>query len=187
MHRRTVTAATSFVLPIGFALLVGITGTVIDLAAIAWIARPWAMHAEASVIGLLVLLGIGAPIGYFVFGWSYGMGRAIFRVYLTYREAVAEFVIARLTDSRPKEADDWSRDMPRAMRRVLKIVLMLIGAGDRLQDAVGEGKPKIEIVAAIVDDLLYARLVEPPRNAIIAVAIANVIGLFVLSYVVRLS
>ncbi|HWW63090.1 MAG TPA: hypothetical protein VN181_17070, partial [Thermoanaerobaculia bacterium] len=167
------TAATSLALPMAFALLIGVSGTLVDLAAIAWIAKP---HPSPSAIALMLVLGVAAPIAYFILGWSYGMARAIFRVYLTYREAVAEFVIAR------SDPDDWSRDKPPAMRRVMKLVLMLIGAGDRLQDAIGEGKPRVEIVAAIVDDLLYARLAEPPRNIIVLVAIVNVLGLIVLAY-----
>lgn len=174
---RSLTAATSLALPMAFALLIGVTGTLLDLGAIAWIAKPWAKHASISVIALMLLLAIAAPIAYFLLGWSYGMGRAIFRVYLTYREAVAEFVISR------SDPDDWSRDKPPAMRRVLKIVLMIAGAGDRLQDAIGEGKPRVEIVAAILDDVLYARLAEPPRNLLILVAIANILGLCVLGYV----
>ncbi|HVR39536.1 MAG TPA: hypothetical protein VMU84_10615 [Thermoanaerobaculia bacterium] len=174
---RHLTAATSLAFPLGFALLIGVPASLLDLGAIALLAKPWAMRPSASAIALLVLAGVVAPIGYFVFGWSYGMGRAVFRVYLVYREAVAQFVINR------SDPDDWSRDKPRAMRRVLKIVLMLIGAGDRLQDTVSEGKPRVEIVAAIVDDLLYARLVEPPRNVLIVIAIANVIALGALAYV----
>ncbi len=176
---RTLTAATSVLFPLGFAMLIGGSGTLADLALIAWIAKPWAMRsASPGVIALLALLGLAAPVAYFILGWSYGMGRAIFRVYLTYREAVAEIVI------QGSETDDWTRDASPALRRVMKIALMLAGAGDRLQDAVGEGKPRVEVVAAILDDLLYARLAEPPRNILIAVAIANVLGLAGLWYAV---
>ena len=177
---RTLTAATSLLFPLAFALLIGGIGTFVDLALVAWIAKPWAMQSAPSwqVIGLLVLLGIGAPISYFLLGWSYGMGRAIFRVYLTYREAVAELVIEGT------DPDHWMRDKPVALRRVLKIALMLAGAGDRFQDAVGEGKPRVEIVAALLDDLLYARLAEPPRNLLIALAAVNALGLAGLAYAV---
>jgi hypothetical protein len=179
--RRTLTAATSVLFPLAFAMLIGGFGTFVDLVLTAWIAKPWAMESAPSwqVIGLLILLGLGAPIGYFVLGWSYGMGRAIFRVYLSYREAVAELVIEGT------DPDDWARDKPVALRRVMKIVLMLAGAGDRLQDAVGEGKPRVEIVAAILDDLLYARLAEPPRNLLIVLAVVNVLCLAGLWYAVR--
>ena len=37
---RAVTAATSLALPIAFALLIGASGTILDLAAIAWLAKP---------------------------------------------------------------------------------------------------------------------------------------------------
>ena len=40
MLGRTLTAATSLALPMAFALLIGASGTILDLAAIAWLAKP---------------------------------------------------------------------------------------------------------------------------------------------------
>jgi hypothetical protein len=58
---------------------------------------------------------------------------------------------------------------------------MLLGAGDRLQDVIGQAhlgnRPEVDVVAAMIDDALLARSVEPLRWALIITAVLNVAGL----------
>ncbi|HKO58506.1 MAG TPA: hypothetical protein VJ276_21755 [Thermoanaerobaculia bacterium] len=175
--RRAARAATSVVFPIGICLAIGVPAAIINLVAVPWIARPWSALTGPQ-IALAVFLGVVFPIAWFVLGFQYGMARAVFHVYAVYRERVAELVIERLVRTRGVSE---MRDVPLLVRRAVKIALMLLGAGDRVQDVVTQARlgerPEVDLVAAMIDDALLARSVEPLRWALIITGVVNAAGL----------
>jgi hypothetical protein len=183
--RRAARAATSVVFPIGICLAIGVPATLINLGAVLWMARPWSALTWPQ-IALAVFLAVAFPIAWFVLGFQYGMARAVFHVYTVYRERVAELVIERLVRTR---GVNEMRDVPLLIRRAVKIALMFLGAGDRVQDVIAQAqlgkRPEVDLVAAMIDDALLARSVEPLKWALIITGVLNVAGLIYFFSLVR--
>src|ERR1051325_3265739 len=171
---RAARAATSVVFPLGISLIVGVPATVINIVAVLWIGRGWTW----PLIALAMFLAVAFPIAWFVLGFHYGIARAFFHVYAVYRERVAELVIERLVQAR---GVNQMRDVPLPIRRAVKIALMLLGAGDRLQDAIAQTRlgerPEVDLGAAMLDDAFLAPSVEPLRWTLIITGALNLAGL----------
>ena len=193
--RRTLKAATSVIYPTVMALAVGITGTIVDLGLTAAIGRPWKIEAYTpAMTALYILLVLVFPILYFVLGGRYGLARAAFVLYESCRPLIADLVIEQIREAKRKkreaaaEPEKKERDVagviqgaPRALKWILRVIVRVIGTGDRLTEAVEKmdelQEPQKEVVSAIIDDIIFARVVEPARNAIVFTAVANAIAL----------
>lgn len=168
---------------------VGVTGTVLDLAFTAWVTHPWRLSPITLPVGLLLLAVLVIfPVLYFVLGGRYGVMRAALHIYEAARPAVVDLVLAQIVEKRepqPPQTDDT----PKAVKWLVKVILNIGGVGDRLADALVEidkhAQPANVIVGAMLDDLLIEKLVEPARNAIIYVAIANAVAIAGLARMVR--
>lgn len=196
--RRTVTALSSIVVPTVVTLAIGVSGTLVNVVAALMMAPPWvAASRTAAQMGLFAFCAVVFPLLYFFLAGRLGIGYGAFRLYSAYRDLIAEVVIDRVMmlrrepQSEPTagrgfvaQGSDAMRGLPRVARWIIKLVLMLIGAGDRLQDAIEQladehpdERPDVMVVAAIVDDLLVARLCEPPQRYLLIAAMVNVAAL----------
>jgi hypothetical protein len=201
--RRHLTAATSLVIPTFLTLAIGISGTAFSLIAETLLARPWAWLRDTIdysplTIALLVLCTFVFPLLYFVTGGKYGIARSAFRFYSAYRELVAEIVIDRFVEARraatgdpralSRSGTEAFRAAPAAVRWLARIVLFAV-AGERLNEAFASlmstseaERADVVLVAAVIDDILTARLLEPARNLILFTAVANALALALLGW-----
>jgi hypothetical protein len=188
---RTIRVGASVFYPVMMSALIGGTGTLVNagLTAIAvWPVRH--AHPPVYLLSLLLVFAVGLPILYFILGTRYGLTRAAFAVYEVARPAVIDLVIEQvraqnaakrgepvLATPAPSDDERPERKIPRAIRWLIKAILTIAGAGDRLTDAVAEidqqEHPRTVIVGAILDDLVADHLVAPARNIIILTAIVN--------------
>jgi hypothetical protein len=188
---RTIRVGASAFYPAVMSALIGGSGTLVNasLTALAvWPVRH--AHPPVYLLSLLLVFVIALPILYFVLGTRYGLARAAFSVYEVARPAVIDLVIEQVRAQNaakrgepvggtpaPSEDERQERKIPRAIRWLIKAILTIAGAGDRLTDAVAEidqqERPKTVIVGAILDDLVADNLVTPARNIIILAAIIN--------------
>lgn len=185
---RTLRAGAAFFYPTVMSFAVGLIGTILDLGLTALIARPWRVETFTLAVGmLLVFVVLVFPVLYFVFGARYGLARAAFRIYETTRPVVIDLVLEHATLKTDLTQELQKRRVPRAVRWLVKIIMTVAGAGDRLTDAIAEidehDRPAQVVMGAFLDDLFIERLVEPARNAIIIVAVANAIVIAALTAV----
>lgn len=187
-------------LPLKMLLLVGGGGSLLSVGAVFLVAGTGEAKLTAAAYALMLAAIIVFPLAYVALGVNYGLAQAAYQLYRACREPVAELVASRLDAARAQPAGsgaargaldaasaayDWGNSalqkLPGALRRVGRVVLRWL-AGAKLAALLSKTESagasgKIEVVAAVIDEVVEEHVLGTPRALIKLVAALNAVAL----------